>query len=192
MAGPRRKQPASEPTAGTDGPRPVTNATGAPLATLACDPSVEAEILDQAVTSVFLRHMSLGAEPVAWREDPPARRSKDAPIRADELRALAAATTEIECAPAPPLDERLGEERLWILADISMRGGGVARQRATAELRGAMRDLAAWRGVDATVLGELVGLLAEAMGRPDMPLLFRTLHAAAERALRAAEQAEDR
>jgi hypothetical protein len=106
-------------------------------------------------------------------------------ITAQDIRAL---IDELGAgtAAAPDLLEHLPQERLWILLDLVREGSGLARQRATVELREAMQHLAEWEGVNQHVLRELIRLLDEASAERGEPVLFRALRIAAERALHTA------
>jgi hypothetical protein len=91
-------------------------------------------------------------------------------------------------APAPDqvpsLTENLAQERRWILIDLAKNGSGLARQRATRELRDDMQSVASWEGFDLHLLEQLVAELGEASAA-GAPMLFEALRVAAARAVAA-------
>ena len=167
----------------------LEHTSGVPLAAFsACDPTVEAKLIDDSIVQIFLHHMN--KETAFVPSEKPQESSRDKPVIAADIQALMAAVDEIEQEPAPDLLENLAQERLWILADIAKHGGGLARQRATAELRETMNRVLEWDEASTFVLEQLVQLLGEASQRGDMPVLFSTLRLVAKRALR--EQQENK
>ena len=82
----------------------------------------------------------------------------------------------------PDLLEHLAVEQLWILLDIAVIGTGLARQRATTQLREAMRDLHRRDGLETPHLQELASMLGT-IPSGEMSLLFQTLQLATHRAL---------
>lgn len=109
-------------------------------------------------------------------------------IDADDLLQLVQEVPAIEAEVAPALFDGVPLEQFWIHADLTVHGHGLARQRATAALRRIMSDFDAVPELDAAGLERLVAALdaAEARGGGQLPLLFKTLRWAANRARRAA------
>jgi len=108
-----------------------------------------------------------------------------------EIRDLLDETATIATATPPDLREGLAEERLWILADLAVRGHGLSRQRATRELREAMTDLWDWDGLNIAVLSRLMDILSGIEDDADAPVVLMALRRSAAQALRQA-RAEDR
>lgn len=149
----------------------------------ACDPTVE-QALAQAAMKVFRRHM-MGDEHVMPEVLPQGEmREENVPVA--EIRECVAEFTELATAPAPRLESDLTPERMWILLDMSRNSAGLARQRATSELRELLGNPNLAEQLGAQVLANLVRLLEEARSKPGVPIVFQALHLTAERALRAA------
>lgn len=158
--------------------------SGVPLATFgACDPAIEAALLDDVVGRIFLRHIAKDREEdaVTPEQNQPPKQRRDRPVTRDDLLTLAATLPEVEATEPPPLDAGLDTERLWILADLSCHATGIARQRATAEIRRLMVDLQAWAGTDRA---SLAALASTAPQTPEHDtVVLRILRDAARRAL---------
>jgi hypothetical protein len=165
--------------------RAVEQASGIPLALFgACDPMVEAKLLEDAMQ--LLRQMTVDTE--LMPTSPPPDVAANAVEPAD-IEALVRGLAGVAAEPEPDLLEGAAVERLWVLLDIAVAGTGVARQRATAQLREAMLDLRGG-GVETPHLHELARLL-ECEGADDMSLLLRTLQLATRRALDDNAQQDD-
>lgn len=149
------------------------------------DPMLEAALV-QAAVEVFMGHMTLEEEaPVGPWTGGACRREH---VSDQDVRDCIAQLSAMPVEPAPDLLAGLGEERLWILIDLARNGSSLGRHRATRELRAGMSTLARRDGVDVTLLRVLTQLLEEAMERGEMPVLFRTLHMAAQRGLQEHER----
>ena len=164
--------------------RPVANETSSLHRDVfdACDPLVERALADAAM-KVFRRHM-MGDEH-AVPEILPQGESREEKVPVEEVRAAAAELCAIPDAAPPDLHANLGPERMWILLDMSKHSFGLARQRATAELREMLGRVDIVENVGAAVLDTLVRVLDQARSQPGAPLVLQALHGSAERALRA-------
>lgn len=145
------------------------------------DPMLEARLLEDDVVQLLLRHMALLHDTADDDDGAGALRSESVTDEeiAEFLRALPETTKE----PPPDPLEGLHCERLWILLDFVENGAGLARQRATRELREAMRDLRTWQGVDRELLQRLVAMLGDARRERNGSVLLAAFDAAARRAL---------
>ena len=146
-------------------------------------PDVETELLlDQGVRSLLGR---LLAGP---RIEPTTQDSvgefHEEPVDPDNIHRFLSEFLNSPDEEPPDLMAGLRLERLWVLIDLATKGEGLSRQRATHELRDAMKDLLCWEGVDEEILSDLVQLLGEARNRGDMPLVLHTLDLAARRSLK--------
>jgi hypothetical protein len=150
----------------------------------ACDPVVEAHLLDDGVVRKLLSRLNSVDQSRA------AKRLGDAPptdlernrVTPQEIEEFFASLTQAQPAEPPNLADGLAQERSWILIDLARNASGLARQRATRELRESMRDLASCDGFDRSMLVRLIELLDEACAA-GAPLLFDALRRAAQRAL---------
>lgn len=159
----------------------VQRSSGVPLAMFGtCDPDVESKLVDDVVWQL-LRHMDLDSS--ALPEDAPPEILEENKISTDDIRELIDDLDEVATDAPPDLLEHLPQERLWILLDLVREGSGLARQRATVELRDAMHHLRDWEGINAEVLRQLIGVLRTASEHHDKTVLFQALQMAAERAL---------
>lgn len=145
------------------------------------DPAVE-HVLANAAIKVFRRHM-MGDEHLAPQNLPRGERRVET-IDAKELRECAEQLCDLSAEDPPDLEHELAPERMWILLDLSRNGAGLARQRATAELRDLLAGPSFARDVGLATLEALVPLLERAKQQKDVPVVFQVLHMAAERALR--------
>jgi len=151
----------------------------------ACDPMVE-QALAQAAMKVFRRHM-MGDEHV-MPEVLPQGEVREEHVPVEEIRACVAEFTELATVASPTLASDLTPERMWILLDMSRNSAGLARQRATAELRELLGNPNLAAQIGTQVLAALVHLLEEARTKPGVPIVFQALHLTAERALRSATE----
>lgn len=147
----------------------------------ACDPLVE-RALAEAAMKVFRRHM-MGDEHV-MPEVLPQGEVREEKIAVDEIRATATELCAFPKVQAPDLHSHLGPERMWILLDMSKNSAGLARQRATAELREMLGSADVAETLGTTVLTALAALLDEARSQPGAPVVLQALHGSVERALR--------
>ena len=167
--------------------------SGAPVAMYgSCDPMVEARLADDVVR-IVLHHMNredgrTKLEPAkpghrAGSEATPDRSGShgDADLEQSEIQALFDALNDVSMPPDPL--ELLDSERLWVLADLSVHAGGIARQRATHELREAMRRFVNPATTDNTLIEQLHSALTDARQQTSLPLILETLHRATARAL---------
>lgn len=150
----------------------------------ACDPVVEAHLLDDDVVRKLLARLNSADQSRAAKRlaaVPPGdlERNRVTPEQIEEFFASLREPTTVE---VPSLNEGFAQERSWILIDLARNGSGIARQRATRELRESMRDLSARDGFDRRMLERLVELLDEARAA-GAPVLFDTLRGAARSAL---------
>ncbi len=146
----------------------------------ACDPMVETALAEAALR-VIRRHLR-SEEASVYDVEPP---EDDLLEPIDPLlQRRTAEELALACdGPPPSPDERLAEERMWILLDLSKHGSGVARQKASQELRDLLADPDVADQIGRAVLDRLVPLLAETKARKGMPVIFHALHKCAERAL---------
>lgn len=149
------------------------------------DPVVEAHLLDDNVVRRLLHRLnsvdqSRSAKQLS--EAPPLDLDGRNHVSEDEIAAFFASLVEPSPHPTPRLTENLAQERRWILIDLAKNGTGLARQRATQELRAEMHAIASWEGFDLRLLEQLVAELDEATSA-GAPLLFATLRLAAARAV---------
>jgi hypothetical protein len=152
------------------------------------DPTVE-HLLVNAAIKVFRRHM-MGDERLAPENLPHGERRVEA-IEAKELRTCAEELCDLPAEAPPDLEQDLAPERMWILLDLGRNCAGLARQRATAELRDLIAGPGFGREVGPATLESLVPLLERAKQQKDVPVVFHILHLAAERALRSLREVED-
>lgn len=161
----------------------VERTSGIPLAIFAaCDPMIEAKLIEDAMQLLTKMNVDAALVPTS----PPPDVAANA-IRPEDVDALLSSVTEVHDEAEPDLLEDLAVERLWVLLDIAVVGSGVARQRATAQLRQAMLDLRQCEGLETPHIEELAAMLGE-VGADDMSLLFKTLQLATRRALEQQEQ----
>jgi hypothetical protein len=154
----------------------VTAAPAAP----AHDPPLEAKLLED-VLSLFLTHFARdGQAAVDAGFDLPLRNNSIAP---EEIEDLLRHLDRQGAASPLDLHQGLEGERLWILIDLARNGPGLARQRATVELREIMARR--WRhdGVDRSLLDQLVDLLRNLRAAGDGSVLFQMLQVSAAQAL---------
>lgn len=150
-----------------------------------CDPSVVDELAG-SVAQVFLRHMATECAPpieVGKLEQDNTRN-----LVSDEE--IVAFLTERSSGPrteAPDLDADLAGERLFILADLATHGSGLARQKATTELREFVNGLWRDKRIESGLLRELVELIDHARQRAGVSVLLQVLLMAATKAMETSE-----
>lgn len=144
------------------------------------EPPLEDELLED-VLSLFLTHFARDGQAIV---DPgfdlPLRDNSIAPA---EIEGLLRHLQQQGAVSPPDLHQGWEGERLWILIDLARNGPGLARQRATVELREIMARR--WRrdGVDRSLLDQLVDLLRNLRAAGDGSVLFQMLQRSAAQAL---------
>lgn len=157
----------------------VEQASGVPVSVFrACDRIVEAKLIGDGLH--LLRHMNIDD---SFLVNAPPPEVADNSVDPGHVRDMLSWLEQDQPEGHPDLLEDLPLERLWILLDISVIGSGLARQRATFELRTTMQDLRACDGMDTAQLEELSQMLTCDEFRA-LPMLCQTLRLATERALR--------
>lgn len=162
--------------------------SGAPVAMYgSCDPMVEARLADDVVR-IVLHHMNRedSRADVQRAERPEATPDRsgargDADLEQAEIESLFDALNEVSSPPDPL--ELLDSERLWVLTDLSVHANGIARQRATHELRDAMRKFVNPQLANLDLVERLHAALTSARQKDGLPLILETLHRATARAL---------
>ena len=162
----------------------VEQTSGIPLAMFAaCDPMIEAKLIEDAMQ--LLTQMTVDAALLPTSPPPDVAANVIEPA---DVEALLRDVTQDVDDSLPDLLGGSAVERLWVLLDIAVVGNGLARQRATAQLREAMQDLRRCEGLETPHLKELASMLGS-VDSDDMSLLFQTLQLATRSAFEQQERA---
>ncbi|MCC6671100.1 MAG: hypothetical protein IT458_08565 [Planctomycetes bacterium] len=174
---PRGENPADQPEGWAD-PKGASCLPGAIYDT--GDAQVE-NALSDTVLAIFRAHLTI--EPQMARSEAAAETCEEN-LRPEELAETFRRLAAMGPVPAPDLLAGFDQERTWILLDLSVQGAGLARQRATAELRQTVCQQWHKDSMDLRLLETLAQLLKQACAREGAPALIRALALTANDALR--------